>query len=70
MDDIKILNKIIKKISKLKFDRNSKFFDLLDSIQLLRLIVLLEEKNLKLNFSKLKRNEKIFEVAKKIKKLN
>ena len=39
MDEIKILNKIIKKISKLKFDRNSRFFDLLDSIQLLRLIV-------------------------------
>lgn len=67
MNYSKVLNQVLKKISKKKFDKNTKIFDLLDSLQILKLILSLEEKNLSLSFDKIKKDDTVSQISNKIK---
>ena len=69
LDEKKIL-KILKSFKKKKISLNSKIFNYFDSMDLVKLLIILEKKKYFIDFRNLSKNIKVVDLLKRIKKNN
>ena len=69
LDEKKIL-KILKSFKKKKISLNSKIFNYFDSMDLLKILIILEKKKYFIDFRNLSKNIKVVDLLKRIKKNN
>ena len=67
LDEKKIL-KILKSFKKKKISLNSKIFNYFDSMDLVKLLIILEKKKYFIDFRNLSKNIKVVDLLKRIKK--